>query len=67
MALVMLTDLLAFMMSAIDAFSERMRLGLKHMARLLADILLCFSFGRTSLIKNSNKKAIVIKFSFGSP
>ena len=37
---VMATALLALAMSAIEGFSDRIREGLKQIARLLADILL---------------------------
>ena len=45
----MATALLALEMSAMEGFSDRMREGLKQMARLLADILLLFSWGSTYL------------------
>lgn len=62
---VMVTALLAFIRSAIDGFSDLIRLGLKQIDRLLADILLFFSCGRTSFLRNSIRKARVMKFSSG--
>ena len=49
--LVIATDLLALIMSAIEGFSDLIKLGLKQMARLFADILLLLSCGSTSFLK----------------
>lgn len=62
---VMVTALLALMRSAIEGFSDLIKLGLKQIDRLLADILLFFSCGRTSFLRNSIRKAKVMKLSSG--
>lgn len=55
-----MTDLLALIRSAMDAFYERMRLGLKQMAKLFADILLLLSCISTSFLRNSIKNVKVM-------